>query len=516
MLRIRKKEIDTLESALTPQLDDILISYSVHCLLLVNDITYSEYFLLPTMEHGTFPFTHTYPVLGWFLTAAITLVYLYFTRNKSAITHDFPPDAPGGYMYISARVRSIDLHNYVLEVSRTVGKVVRLPLIPFLHIFMVADAKIARMVLENSQTRKWGFGYGFIDHVCGGDNFFSSEGKRHGHVRKSTSTAFAKQHVEDMMRTAEVVLEEWLEQQSNDFELDISREMQKLTIQVIGKIGFNFEFSMHETLKVQESLQIAIAEFSQNQRRYPQRKLFGYFYPGVRRAWQASRDLNDICRTILQAYKEGSAPNSLLMHIVNDKDYDNDEQRIRDMILYLAAGYDTTASTISWTLLELAKNPPLQNWLREELLKLPSVDRRHATALKHVIKESMRLHITSPVGALRRLSEDLILEDGTLLPAKAVLIIATYAIHRDESVFEKADAFVPRRWEDATPEMQKSWIGFSLGRRSCLGQALAKAELSVVLAKLCCNYEWSVIEEGRGETSVTLKPVGAILKAKKV
>ena len=154
MLRIRKKEIDTLESALTPQLDDILISYSVHCLLLVNDITYSEYFLLPTMEHGTFPFTHTYPVLGWFLTAAITLVYLYFTRNKSAITHDFPPDAPGGYMYISARVRSIDLHNYVLEVSRTVGKVVRLPLIPFLHIFMVADAKIARMVLENSQIQK--------------------------------------------------------------------------------------------------------------------------------------------------------------------------------------------------------------------------------------------------------------------------------------------------------------------------------------------------------------------------
>ena len=149
-------------------------------------------------------------------------------------------------------------------------------------------------------------------------------------------------------------------------------------------------------------------------------------------------------------------------------------------------------------------------------MKLPPLDRRHATALKDVIKESMRLRSTTPVGALRVLPEDLILEDGTLLPAKVVVMVATYAIHRDESVFEKADTFVPRRWEDATPEMKKSWIGFGLGRRNCSGQALAKAELSVFLAKLCCNYEWSITEEGQGETSLTLKPVGTILKAKKV
>ena len=319
-----------------------------------------------------------------------------------------------------------------------------------------------------------------------------------------------------MVTTAEGVLEEWLQQQSDDFELNISLEMQKLTIQVIGRIGFSYEFSMDETLKLQESIKIVYAEFVDRQQQYPQRIVFGAFYPGVRRAWQATRDLNSICRNVLQAYKEGSAPNSLLMHIVNDKDYDDDEQRIRDMIIYLIGGYDSTASTIAWTLLELAKNPPSQNWLREELLKLPPLDRRHATALKDVIKESMRLHITAPVGGMRVLPEDLILEDGTLLPAKAVVWIATYAIHRDESVFEKADTFFPRRWEDATPEMKKSWIGFGLGRRNCQGQALAKAELSVVLAKLCCDYEWSIIEEGRGETSVTLKTVGTILKAKKV
>jgi hypothetical protein len=98
-----------------------------------------------------------------------------------------------------------------------------------------------------------------------------------------------------MVMTVEVVLEEWLQQQSDDFELNISLEMQKLTIQVIGKIGFNYELSMGETLKLQESLQIGYAEFGQKQKKYPQRIVFGAFYPGVRRARQASRDLNDIC-----------------------------------------------------------------------------------------------------------------------------------------------------------------------------------------------------------------------------
>jgi hypothetical protein len=127
-----------------------------------------------------------------------------------------------------------------------------------------------------------------------------------------------------MVTTAEGVLEEWLQQQSDDFELNISLEMQKLTIQVIGRIGFSYEFSMDETLKLQESIKIVYAEFVDRQQQYPQRIVFGAFYPGVRRAWQATRDLNSICRNVLQAYKEGSAPNSLLMHIVNDKDYDDD------------------------------------------------------------------------------------------------------------------------------------------------------------------------------------------------
>jgi cytochrome P450 len=143
-----------------------------------------------------------------------------------------------------------------------------------------------------------------------------------------------------------------------------------------------------------------------------------------------------------------------------------------------------------------------------ELLKLPLVGSRHATSLNDIIKESMRLHVNSLVGALRLLPEDFILEDGILLPAKAAVMVATYTIHRSESIFQKADAFVPRRSEDATPEMQKSLMGFRLGRRNWQGQALAKVELSVILAKLWCACEWSGVEWSGVEWSATAKCQG--------
>jgi cytochrome P450 len=459
---------------------------------------------------------------GWVLTATLTFAFVLWRKKvRFDSTPNLPPNAPGRSMDIAARMRSVDLHNYILETSRNVGKIVRFPLIPLLHNFMIADYKVARIVLENASCKKWTAGYGFFNKVCGGDNFFAAEEERHRHVRKATSVAFAKNSVEQMMESVETILDQWLDDKkeksgNDDFECEIGDEMQIVTIQAIGKIGFNYDFSEDETVAVRDSLAIAYKEYAQNQRRYPQRKLFGIFYPGVRRAWQATRTLNKICGAVLKAYKPGSAPNSVLDCIQKDKNYKDDGERVRDIIVYLAGGYDTTSSTISWTLLELAKNTSIQQKLRSELRELPESQRRQCTALKHTIKESMRLNITAPLGALRILPSALPIGENIILPAKSMVFIATYAIQRDRDIFDQPDNFVPERWENPTPEMQQSWMGFSMGRRNCVGQALANAELSVVLAKLCCDYEWSVIVEGNGEFYVTLKTIGTVLKAKKV
>lgn len=461
------------------------------------------------------------PIYGWVLTGIVTFVFVLWRKKvRFENAPNLPPMAPGRTLEVAGRFRSNDLHNYMLEAARTVGKIVRFPLIPFLHCVMIADYKVARLVLENRDARKWYNGYNFMDKVCGGYTFFSAEDERHRHVRKATAVAFAKGHVEHMMQSVETVVDQWLKRVlptiGDSFECEIGDEMQKVTIQVIGKIGFNHIFSEQETVDIQTSLQITNKEYAQTQRRYPQRKFFGVFYSGVRRAWQATQTLNEICGSALKAYKPGSAPNTILDCMVNDESYENDSERIHDMIVYLIAGNDTTASAISWTLLELAKHPSLQQWLRKELRKLPESERRHCTALKHTIKESMRLRCPVPIGAMRIVPKDLPVGNNVVLPANTMAFVSAYAIHRDRDIFENPDDFVPQRWENPTTEMQQSWMGFSMGRRNCQGQALANAELSVVLSKLCCDYNWSVVVEGEGEFYVTLKTVGTVLKATKV
>ena len=397
--------------------------------------------------------------------------------------------------------------------------------------FMVYDYKFARKMLDDPRHVKWHPGYDFFDGVCGGTNMFSSEGFRAKHARKATNPAFAPQNVELMMDVVEGILNEWLkDQQDGDkasFVVDATSEMQRLTISVIGQIGFDYKVSKEEREMILQALRRTYEEFAVNVRRNPLRKHLGFLYPEVAEAKKASKDLLALCRKMLEAKRNTSveggtiSPDKLktiLDYLMENNDYDSEDERVRDMAVYLAGGYETTGAQISWTLYELAKNPSIQTSLRNELRKIQDPrERRYSPALKNVIRESMRLHITAAVTAIRVLAADVPLLDGSgVIPAKSVVAVASYPMHRDASVYENPDKFLPQRWESATTEMKQSWLGFGTGRRNCQGQSLANAELSVVLAKLCSEYSWTLEEEGFSEYYVTLKRVGTLLRATKV
>lgn len=308
--------------------------------------------------------------------------------------------------------------------------------------------------------------------------------------------------------------------------IDIGEEMQRLTVNVIGKLGFDYNLSSEQTETAVHALQLGYLEFSQKYRKYPQRRLLGgLFYPEIRRARQAGQDLNSLGRTMLQHYRENESSQQehqrddakpILHYIVNDKEYKDDEERVRDIVVYFAGGYDTTSYTISWILLELAKHPETQTWLRQEMKKHAPEKVRDCVALKHCIREGMRLHPVAAIGGLRRTVGDIPLNDGSVIPSGSITMTMTLAMQRDGDVFEQPDEFLPRRWEAATDKMNKNWLSFGTGRRACIGQALAQAELLMVVQKLVADYEWTVEEEGHINYSVTLKTLGTQLKAKKV
>ena len=85
-----------------------------------------------------------------------------------------------------------------------------------------------------------------------------------------------------------------------------------------------------------------------------------------------------------------------LIHMINeDPDYADDSERIRDMVIYIVGGFDTTSNAIAFALLELSRHPEEQTKLRKELQNYESDEEaRHCPALKFVVKETLRCGCT--------------------------------------------------------------------------------------------------------------------------
>lgn len=453
---------------------------------------------------------------------------LYFLTPKKSKNKNRLPQPKGFFEVFSSGLYGGNAPYFYMRVSREEGlKCYSVPIMFGMEFIVIADAKVARRILDNPASKKWVKGYQFVNRMAKGDTFFATEApERYKHVRKSTLQAFASQNIQNWDPMLNKCLQDWIgsvqfSSPSSSTVIDIAEEMQRLTVSVIASLGFSCTLTNDEIELGVKSLQLAYREFAQMSQKYPQRRLLGgLVYPEVRRAHQAAQDLKDLVRKIRQRFLENPPPTGggkpILHYILQDEGYQDDEERIRDLLVFFAAGFDTTAHTISFTMLELAKNPEIQGRLREELRKLPIHKRRDCLALKHCIREGMRLHPTAAIGGLRVTSEDIELESGCVIEKGSITSILNLALQRDADVYENPDDFLPRRWENTTDAMNLSWISFGTGRRSCVGQALALAELQLVIGTLIADYEWTVEDEGHANFTVTLKTIGTKLKVTKV
>merc|ERR1711862_159545 len=106
--------------------------------------------------------------------------------------------------------------------------------------------------------------------------------------------------------------------------------------------------------------------------------------------------------------------------------------------------------------------------------------------------------------------------EGYHLPKNTVAMIANFALSRSTDIYgDDANVFRPSRWDRPTKEMVNACQLFALGKNSCIGQSLANAQLHCILARIVCEFEFSVVDEGRAVNFLIWKPVGARLRAQK-
>lgn len=182
------------------------------------------------------------------------------------------------------------------------------------------------------------------------------------------------------------------------------------------------------------------------------------------------------------------------------------------------AGHETSATALLWWSWLLAAHPEIQAQARAEVDavlagRVPTADDASALPfLSATLKEAMRLY--PPVAAVmtRRLTRDITVA-GVKLPARTLVRVTPWLLHRDPRWWPDALAFKPERFLPGGQEIPRgAYIPFGLGPRVCLGQHFAVLEMTLIAALLLQRFELSPVgnEAPKPRMAVTLRPEGGL------
>ncbi len=157
-----------------------------------------------------------------------------------------------------------------------------------------------------------------------------------------------------------------------------------------------------------------------------------------------------------------------------------DEEMRDELLTLLVAGHETTATSLSWAVERLARNPETLERLRAE------VSEGRDEYLTATIQETLRLRPVISI-VLRKLTEPVEI-GGYELPAGVSVAPCVYLAHRNPEVYPEPERFLPERFLDNPPGTY-TWIPFGGGIRRCLGASFAQFEMAVVLKELVRRHE---------------------------
>lgn len=248
------------------------------------------------------------------------------------------------------------------------------------------------------------------------------------------------------------------------------------------------------------------------------------WHPGkARMAHSAADQRAAVARLIARRRTEAGAREDILAKLLKARHPDTgepmaDELLIDNLATFLAAGHETTAKALTWTLYILARAPEWQDRVRAEVASVAGsgpIAPEHVARLEltqRVLKEAMRLYPPAPV--LSRIATDWVTLGEHRIAPGVVVIIPIYAVHRHLKLWSEPDRFDPDRFlparEAAYSRMQ--YMPFGFGARSCIGSAFAMIEATVLLAELVrgARFDWDGKHEPEPISRVTLRPKGGM------
>ncbi|MBI1394231.1 MAG: cytochrome P450 [Alphaproteobacteria bacterium] len=167
-----------------------------------------------------------------------------------------------------------------------------------------------------------------------------------------------------------------------------------------------------------------------------------------------------------------------------------EDEIVDHLLTFFAAGHETTARSLAWTLYLLSEAPDIRARLEAEIDAAPlneTPPERWMDVLPFtmaVVRESMRLYPPAPFLARQAAADDEI--GGAPVKAGSVVVVVPWILHRHRAIWPHADEFRPDRFVgDAAGGAPKyAYIPFGLGPRVCIGASFSLQEMAIALGVL--------------------------------
>lgn len=317
--------------------------------------------------------------------------------------------------------------------------------------------------------------------------------------------------------------------------VDVLTDMTKLTLDTISLAGFGYEFDSFSRAELHPFLR-ALARALQESIDALRRPVA--LAPLFRRAQAQYRaDIAEMFALVDEVIRERKRrpqetwPRDFLSLMLENADPKTgqrlSDENIRYQILtFLIAGHETTASLLAFVLHKLARDRALFLELREEIdAVLGPQGSDHEPTMKQILaldrvrrtlSEGLRLWPTVPI-VTRAAKADTTLGGRWEAPKGQMFGLLLSSIHTDPTVWPDPHRFDPNRFLPEAVKARPSWAykPFGIGRRSCTGKHFALVEASLCLARLVQEFDF--VDPGPLALSPTLvpKPKGFLLRLRK-
>lgn len=219
--------------------------------------------------------------------------------------------------------------------------------------------------------------------------------------------------------------------------------------------------------------------------------------------------------------REASAPRDLLTILLEAQDSQtgaglSDAQIKANIQTFIAAGYETTANALTWSLFLLSHSEEWRAIVADEasaVLRGP-VEGYAAglIATRAVIEEAMRLYPPAPSMSRHAAGTDEL--TGKRIQKGTLVMIVLWVLHRHRLLWENPDCFDPRRFLPGARETinRFAYLPFGAGPRVCIGASFSIQEAVIILAHIVRSFSFEVQKNHKVSPlqRITLRPKGGL------